>query len=64
MLAALLPAEVFAVLLVFVRVGAAFMLLPGFGEPSVTPRLRLLLALLISLLVTPLLASCESSGRK
>ena len=55
MLAALLPAEVFAVLLVFVRVGAALMVLPGFSEPFVTPRLRLLLALLISLLVTPLL---------
>lgn len=55
MLSALLPAEVFAVLLVFVRVGAALMLLPGFGEPAVTPRLRLLLGLLIALLVTPLL---------
>ena len=39
----------------FVRVGAALMLLPGFGEPAVTPRLRLLLGLLIALLVTPLL---------
>lgn len=55
MLAALLSVKLFAVLLVFVRVGAAFMLLPGFGEPFVAPRLRLLLALLISLLVAPLL---------
>jgi len=56
MLAALLPAELFTFMLVFVRVGAAVMLLPGFGEPSVAPRVRLLLALLISMLVTPSLA--------
>ncbi len=56
MLAELLPAEVFAILLVFVRVGAAVMLLPGYGEPFVSPRLRLILALLISLVVSPVLA--------
>ncbi|MDH3473894.1 MAG: flagellar biosynthetic protein FliR [Rhodospirillales bacterium] len=56
MLAQLLPIEIFAVLLVFVRVGAALMLLPGIGEPFVTPRIRLLLALLLALLVTPVLA--------
>lgn len=56
MLAALLPAELFAALLVFVRVGAAVMLLPGYGEPFVAPRVRLLLALLIALLVTPALS--------
>ncbi|HET6519825.1 MAG TPA: flagellar biosynthetic protein FliR [Geminicoccaceae bacterium] len=43
--------EVFRVLLVFCRVGAALMLLPGFGEPYVPPRLRLLLALGLSLLL-------------
>jgi flagellar biosynthetic protein FliR len=57
MLDALLPAEIFAVLLVFVRVGAAMMLLPGFGEPFVSPRIRLLMALMTSLVVSPVLAS-------
>jgi flagellar biosynthetic protein FliR len=57
MLAALLPAEIFGVLLVFVRVGAAMMLLPGIAEPYVTSRVRLLLALLLSLLVAPVLSS-------
>jgi len=52
----ILPAGVFALLLVFVRIGAALMLLPGFGEPYVAPRIRLLLALLITLVVTPVLA--------
>jgi flagellar biosynthetic protein FliR len=52
----LLPAEVFGLLLVFVRLGAALMLLPGFGEPYVAARSRLMLALLISLIVFPLAA--------
>lgn len=56
MLEQILPAELFAVLLVFVRVGTALMLLPGFGEPFVSPRLRLLLALTIALLVAPVIA--------
>ncbi len=56
MFARLLSAELFALLLVFVRVGAAIMTLPGFSEPFISPRVRLLLALLISLLVTPLVA--------
>lgn len=56
MLDALLPKELFAVLLVFVRIGAAMMLLPGIGEPYVTPRVRLLLALMIALLLTPVLS--------
>lgn len=57
MLAVLLPAQLFAVFLVFVRVGAAIMVLPGYGEPFVAPRVRLLLALLIALLVMPVLAA-------
>ncbi len=56
MLDELLPAEIFAILLIFVRVGAAVMLLPGYGEPFVSPRLRLILALLISLVVAPVLS--------
>lgn len=56
MLDQLLPAGVFALLLVFVRIGAALMLLPSYGEPYVAPRIRLLLALMITLVVTPVLA--------
>ena len=56
MLEELLSAELFTVLLVFIRVGAAIMLLPGYGEPYVSPRIRLLMALMIALVVTPVLA--------
>jgi flagellar biosynthesis protein FliR len=56
MLEQLLPANVFAAMLVFSRVGSAVMLLPGFGEFYVMQRYRLLLALLISALLTPVLA--------
>jgi flagellar biosynthetic protein FliR len=52
----ILPASLFAVALVFVRIGAALMLLPGYSEPYVTPRLRLLLALMISLIVAPVVS--------
>lgn len=55
MLQELLPAQVFLILLVFMRVGTAMLLLPGFGEPYVPPRARLFLALMISLIITPIL---------
>jgi flagellar biosynthesis protein FliR len=55
MLQQLLPENVFAVMLIFARVGTALMLLPGFGEFYVLQRFRLLLAFFISLLLTPLL---------
>ncbi len=50
---ATLPTELFFILLVFARLGATVMLLPVFGEPSVSPRARLGLALALALLVTP-----------
>jgi flagellar biosynthetic protein FliR len=56
MLEQILPAELFVIMLIFVRVGAATMLLPGYGEPFVSPRLRLLFALMVSLVVAPVLA--------
>jgi flagellar biosynthetic protein FliR len=56
MLASLLTAELFAPLLVFVRVGAAFMIMPGYGEPFISPRVRLIMALLVALVVTPIVA--------
>lgn len=51
MLAQFLTAELFAFLLIFCRVGSAVMLLPGFGEAYVSPRVRLMLALMISLVM-------------
>jgi flagellar biosynthesis protein FliR len=56
MLAELAADQVFAVMLVFARTGAALMLLPGFGEPYVYARGRLALALLVALaLAVPLM---------
>ena len=52
----LVAGEVGRVFLVFARLGAALMVLPGIGEHYVLPRLRLLLALALSLLLTPALA--------
>src|SRR3546814_5730631 len=53
MLAQLLTSEAFSFLFVFVRVGAAFMMLPGIGDSYVLPRFRLLLALMVSTLILP-----------
>lgn len=55
MLEQLLPAGLFAFLLVFVRIGAAVMLLPGIGEPFVAARIRLAVALMVAAVTTPLL---------
>jgi flagellar biosynthesis protein FliR len=55
-LAQFLPANVFAALLIFARIGSAMMLLPGFGEAYVPQRFRLLLAVILSLLLLPILA--------
>jgi flagellar biosynthesis protein FliR len=45
--------EVFRALLVFVRVTAAMMLLPGFGEPSMPVRIRILAGLVIAIAIAP-----------
>lgn len=50
---ALIPEELFVIFLVFTRTGAALMVMPGFGEAYVPPRVRLLMALAISVVVTP-----------
>jgi len=55
-LAQLLPANIFAGLLVFSRVGSALMLLPGFGDLYVPARWRLLLGAGLSLLLAAVLA--------
>jgi flagellar biosynthetic protein FliR len=52
----LLQADVFAFFLVFVRIGAAMMLMPVIGEAFVLARARLALALLTTLVVLPVVA--------
>ncbi|WP_417430076.1 flagellar biosynthetic protein FliR [Kiloniella sp.] len=56
MLYDLLPSSVYIVLIVFTRIGSAMILLPGFGESYVSPRARLALAILITLVVAPMIA--------
>ena len=50
-MADLLPTELFAFLLVFSRLGAMVMLLPALGETAIPQRVRLIMALSISLLI-------------
>ncbi len=57
MLSELLPAGIYSFLLVFARVGAVVMLIPGIGEAYVASRARLALAALLSLLIVPLVAA-------
>lgn len=51
-----LSLKIYVVLLVFVRVGTAFMLMPGYGEPTVPVRMRLLAAFGIGVAVAPVIA--------
>lgn len=51
----LLITQLYSFFLIFCRVGAGIMTLPGFGEAYVPARSRLLLALGVSLSLTPLL---------
>lgn len=48
MLAEILPLQVFAFFLVFVRIGAVLMFIPGFGEPFIPVRIRLAIALVLT----------------
>jgi len=57
MLQDILQANLFAFFMVFARVGSAVMLIPGFGESFVPPRMRLMIALGISLVVAPLVSA-------
>jgi flagellar biosynthetic protein FliR len=56
-LADLLPTLTFSYLLVFARVGAILMVLPGFGEPYISPRVRLVIALAMSIVVQPVVGA-------
>jgi len=57
MLAQLLQAEIFAVFLVFTRLGAAIMVMPGFGEIYIPRNIRLALAITITLAIAPSVTS-------
>jgi len=50
----LLPALAAAFMLVFARVGAMVMLLPGLGETNIPTRIKLSIALLLTLIILPL----------
>src|SRR3989442_4320413 len=50
----LLPALAATFMLVFARVGALVMLLPGFGESNIPVRVKLAIALLLTLIILPL----------
>ena len=53
MLDAILPAEIFVLFMVFVRLGAALMLVPGLGEVSVPRTIRLALAIALTAVIGP-----------
>jgi flagellar biosynthetic protein FliR len=48
--------EIWATALLFGRIGGMIMLLPGFGEPAVPPRIRLAFALAMAICLGPSLA--------
>ena len=50
----LLPALAASFMLVFARIGAMVMLLPGFGETNIPVRVRLGIALALTLIILPL----------
>jgi len=54
MLGELIPAQIFAFMLVFARIGGMVMLMPGFGEMAVPSWIRLGLAVAISAVIYPL----------
>ena len=55
MLQEILSANIFAFFLVFARLGGAMMVIPGFGELVIPPRIRLGLTLAVALSIFPLL---------
>lgn len=48
--------EIWATALLFARIGGMIMLLPGFGEPAVPPRVRLAFALAMAIALGPTLS--------
>lgn len=53
----LLSDSLWASLVVFLRVGAALAALPGFGEKMISVRIQLVLAILLTVVVTPAVAA-------
>lgn len=53
MLDDILATDLYPFIVVFARLGAALMTMPGFGEASVTPRLRMALALAVTVVLVP-----------
>jgi flagellar biosynthetic protein FliR len=49
--------QVYAAGMIFARVGAMVMLLPGIGEQVVPPRIRLSFAILLAMILTPIAAA-------
>ncbi len=58
----LLPSVALLYMLIFARVGALVMLLPGFGETAVPARIRLGFALFLALLLQPLVVKLYPAG--
>ena len=56
MLEQFLTTNAFAFLLIFTRIGSGVLALPGFGESYVPQRIRLLFAVMLSLLLLPVVA--------
>jgi len=56
MFAGVLPVEIYTAGLVFARVGAIAMLIPGLGEAAVPARIRLAFAFILTLVLFPLAA--------
>jgi flagellar biosynthetic protein FliR len=57
MLATFLSLQAFGLTVVLARVGAALMVLPGIGDSYVSPRVRLMLAFAIALVLLPVLGA-------
>lgn len=59
----LLPGIASAYLITFARIGTLIMLMPGIGEQTVPPRLRLAFALLTALVLFPTVVRCWAGPR-
>ena len=55
MLSDIIQLNLFAFFILFARIGAVFMLMPGIGSGYVPVNIRLVIALALSFIMTPLL---------
>ncbi|SNY94254.1 flagellar biosynthetic protein FliR [Cohaesibacter sp. ES.047] len=56
MLFNVLPQTAYIFILIFARIGTLFMLMPGFSEKAVSVRVRLILAVMVSLMLYPMVS--------